>query len=67
MVMVEVFIGEEETPTFTADFEFLPRIGEYLSRDIDGYFTYLNVTEIWHRQDGGTGKFTPRLRVERDD
>lgn len=34
MALVEVFEGEEaETLLFTAEFDFLPRVGEYLARD----------------------------------
>ncbi len=67
MPMVEVFEGEKEVPLFTAEFEFLPRVGEYLSRDIDGCFVYLNVTEVWHRQDGEHARFKPCIRVQIDD
>ena len=67
MPMVEIFEGDENTPSFTAEFEFLPRVGEYLSRNSGGYFTYLNVVEVWHRQESGTGQFKPCLRVRPDD
>jgi len=67
MPMVEIFEADGEAPSFSADFDFLPRAGEYLSREAGGYFIYLNIVEVWHRQDSGTGAFKPCLRVQRDD
>ena len=68
MPQVEVFVGEQaNAPTFTAELSFLPRVGEYLSREADGYFEYLNVVEVWHREDGATGRFVPCVRVQRED
>jgi hypothetical protein len=64
---IEVFEGETDTPTFTAEFSFLPRVGEYLSRDIAGNFDYYNVVEVWHREDSRTGQFMACVRVQRDD
>jgi hypothetical protein len=43
-------------PLFTAEFAFLPRIGEYLARDTPpGYFVHHKVVEIRHRQDAEAG------------
>jgi len=67
MPMVEVFEGDGDTPSFSAQFEVLPRAGEYLSRDVGGYFTYLNVVEVWHLQETGTAQFKPCVRVRADD
>jgi hypothetical protein len=67
MPQVEVFEGEQEAPTFTAEFEFLPRVGEYLSKLTDDYFEYYNVVEVWHRQDTAAERFKACLRVQRDD
>jgi hypothetical protein len=55
-------------PLFTAEFEFLPRVGEYLSIDTPpGYFKYYNVVEVWHRQDTAGGVFQACIRVEETD
>lgn len=68
MPQVEVFEGEPiDAPIFTAEFSFLPRVGEYLSKHADGYFQYYNVVEVWHREDRETGLFTPCMRVQRED
>jgi len=68
MPQVEVFEGEAaNTPLFAAEFAFLPRVGEYLSKDAGGYFEYLKVVEVWHRQQSDTGRFAPCVRVQRDD
>ena len=67
MPQVEVFEGEADAPMFAAEFGFLPRPGEYLSKETDGYFKYYNVVEVWHREESGTGRFTPCVRVQLDD
>jgi hypothetical protein len=68
MLQVEVFEGEAaDVPIFTAEFSCVPRVGEYLSKDADGYFAYYNVVEVWHREDSGTGRFSPCVRVQRED
>lgn len=69
MPTVEAFDQKDAlAPLFTADFEFLPRIGEYLSIDTPpGYFKYFNVVEIWHRQDTESGVFRACIRVEETD
>lgn len=69
MPTVEAF-GHEDAfePLFTAEFEFLPRVGEYLSIDTPpGYFKYYNVVEVWHRQDTGGGVFRACPRIEEND
>lgn len=68
MPQVEVFEGDKSTNlTFVSEFGFLPRAGEYLAKEMDGYFRYYNVMEVWHRQDGETGAFQACIRVELDD
>ncbi|KUR76059.1 hypothetical protein [Novosphingobium sp. FSW06-99] len=69
MPMVEAFDHEDALePLFTAEFEFLPRIGEYLSIDTaPGYFKYYNVVEIWHRQDTVDGAFRACIRLQEVD
>jgi len=66
---VEAFDHEDALkPLFTAEFEFLPRIGEYLSIDTPpGYFKYYNVIEIWHRHDTEAGVFRACIRIEETD
>ena len=68
MALVEVFAGEDmDRPLFVADFTFLPRSGDGLSRDTEGYFRYYNVLEVWHRQVGANNSFIACLRVEQVD
>lgn len=45
MSTVEVFLDseDEDAPLFSAEFAFLPRIGEHISRDMQGYFDYYDV------------------------
>lgn len=67
MPMVEVFGEDEMKPLFVGEFPFLPRIGEYISKDVGGYFSYYHVVEIWHREEGETGVFHACARVQIDD
>ena len=68
MALVEVIEGEDAAqPLFVAEFDFLPRVGEHLARDADGYFHYYNIIKIWHRQDTETGAFRACLLVTLDD
>lgn len=69
MPTVEAFDHENASkPLFTADFDFLPRMGEYLSIDTPpGYFRYFNVVEVWHRRDTQDGAFRACIRVEEAD
>jgi hypothetical protein len=69
MPMVEAFDHEDALePLFTAEFEFLPRMGEYLSIDTPpGYFKYYNVVETWHRKDTEGGAFRACIRLEESD
>lgn len=69
MPMVEAFDHKDATnPLFETEFEFLPRIGEYLSIDTPpGYFKYYKVVESWHRQDTENGPFRVCMRLEEFD
>lgn len=68
MPIAEVIAEKDAVePLFTADFDFLSRVGEYLARDTEGYFVYYNVVEVWHRQDNEAGAFRACIRVEQDD
>ena len=65
---VEIFDKEDAvTPMLVGEFPQLPRAGEYLSIDRDGYFKYYRVVEIWHRTGAEDVIFQPCLRVELDD
>jgi|GEM_PF-683783 len=66
MPIAEVFDHEDALePLFTAEFEFLPRIGEYLSIDTPpGQFKYYHVVEIRHRQATTGGAFRACIRLE---
>jgi hypothetical protein len=68
MALVEVFEDEDlEKLLFVAEFDFLPRVGEHLARDTEGYFEYYNIVKIWHRQDTAEGTFRACLLVTLDD
>ena len=69
MPLVEVMDDRDAVePLFTAEFDFLPRIGDYLARDAPpGYFVHYNVVEVWHRQDEVSGPFRACIRVELTD
>ena len=67
MPNVEVYGKDEMAPLFKGDFTFFPRLGETISKDVDGYFDYYKVVEIWHREEGQTGVFRACVRVELDD
>ena len=68
MSEVEVYTeGEVEQKLFTGSFAFLPRIGEYISKDSGGYFDYLRVIEVWHREDLETGSFRACVAVRLED
>ncbi|MET1754181.1 hypothetical protein ABVV53_01690 [Novosphingobium sp. RD2P27] len=69
MPLVEAFDGPEALePVFTAEFDFLPRTGEYLAIDTpSGYFVHHRVVEVWHRQDTVGGGFRACIRLEPDD
>ncbi len=72
MPSVEVFDGKEAIqPLFVGEFDFMPRVGEYVSRiigeDVGGYFAYYHVVEAWHRQDGEGTQFRACILVKADD
>jgi hypothetical protein len=68
MPLVHVYIGENDhEPEFVGDFDFLPRIGEYISRARDGYFKYYRIKEVWHRSKGETDNYETCLSVELED
>ncbi|WP_423141693.1 hypothetical protein ACOYW6_12820 [Parablastomonas sp. CN1-191] len=63
-MLVEVLDGE--VLLFEADFHFLPRVGETISKDSGGYFTYYDVEEVWHRQEA-SGAFKACVGVVLND
>lgn len=68
MPLVEIFDkSEENKPLFSAELDFLPRSGEYISREMGGYFSYYNVVEVWHHQESEGGPFRACIAVELDD
>jgi hypothetical protein len=65
MALVEVFAGQDmDQPLFKADFAFMPRCGDGISRDTEGFFRYYNVVEVWHRQVGENSPVIACVRVE---
>jgi len=68
MPQVSVFGDDEMTPLFVAELAFMPRIGEYLSKDAGGYFCYYHVVEVWQAEDlDKAGVFHACVRVEERD
>ncbi len=68
MPIVEAYADKDALePLFIANFDFLPRIGETISRDTEGYFDYYTVVEIWHRLMGDAGAARACIRLEIDD
>jgi hypothetical protein len=68
MALVEVFVGDNlDQPLFMADFAFMPRSGDGLSRDTEGFFRYYRVTEVWHRQVGANNSFVACVRAVVED
>jgi len=67
MPNVEVYEKNEMKPLFEGDFTFLPRLGEYISKDVGGYFEHYHVVEVWHREEGKSGIFKACVRVIDDD
>ena len=68
MPLVEVYIGEnEQKPDFVGNFDFLPRTGEYVSRERDDYFIYYQVKEVWFRSRGETDDYQACIHVEIND
>lgn len=66
-MQVEVFLAKDAIAAeWVLEFEAVPRIGEYLSLEAGGYFSYYNVIEVWYRQDG-SGPMRACLQVELDD
>jgi len=67
MPIVEVFGGENlDQPLFAAEFAFMPRPGDGISRDTEGFFRYFKVAEVWHRQVGADSPFVACIRIEID-
>ncbi len=60
----EIYEKDEVKPLFEGDFTFLPRIGETISKEMGGYFSYYKVVQIWHREEGETGNFQTCMQVE---
>jgi len=67
MPMVEIYGKDEMHALFEGDFAFLPRRGDTISQERGGYFDYYTVVEVWHREDGETGRFRACVRVTADD
>lgn len=67
MPRVSVFGDDEMTPLFTAELAFMPRIGEYLSKDAGGYFRYYHVIEAWYAEVEDTGVFQACVQVKERD
>ncbi|MBT0668453.1 hypothetical protein HT136_08725 [Novosphingobium profundi] len=67
MPAVEIYTDEDDAqPLMVAEFDFLPRMGEYLALDVDDELIQFDVAEVWHRQDDD-GRFSACVRVETSD
>ena len=67
MAKVEFFRDAEAMVCETGDFDFLPRLGELLAIEEDGYFRHFKVVEIWHRLEANSRQYQACIRVELDD
>jgi hypothetical protein len=63
---MKVAVFEDEVLLFEADFDFLPRAGESIAKDSGGFFTYYDVSEVWHRQEA-SGAFKACVGVVLND
>jgi hypothetical protein len=64
---VEIYTSDSEMiPLMIGDFHSIPRIGEHLAIDTEGYFNYYNVIKVWHRSVLGSN-FVACLEVQLDD
>ncbi|MDB5724195.1 MAG: hypothetical protein JWQ16_949 [Novosphingobium sp.] len=66
MTKVEVYDKNDDTPLFEGAFDFLPRVGESISKEAHGYFNYHDIVDIWHREMPETGQFHACVRVRLD-
>ena len=71
LIPIEVYDDPDSNnpPLFIAELPAVPRIGEYLSKAVDGYFSYYVVKEVWYRQnwDLPNGPWYVCLLVALDD
>ncbi|MCW3849051.1 hypothetical protein OF829_17570 [Sphingomonas sp. LB-2] len=68
MIEIEVFEGADDRKLLmVGTFACLPRAGEYLAVEVEGYFRYFDVVEVWHRKDESADAFRPCIRVKLDD
>jgi len=65
MTNVEIF-NADDVLMMRADLPFVPRVGEYMSIEDHGIFTYFNVTEVWIRK-SAEEPFKACIRVVLDD
>ena len=65
MVFVEI-LDEMEHIILEAELPFMPRVGEYISIESDGYFKYYDVCECWIRIKAD-GKSVACMKVKIDD
>ncbi len=59
-------LDDKENVIRKEDLPYVPRIGEYISIQIDGMFIYYNVVEVWIRKSEGE-LAQACVRVEIDD
>ncbi|MCW1402383.1 hypothetical protein OKA06_08610 [Novosphingobium sp. MW5] len=68
MPLVHVYVGDNDSdPEFVGNFDFLPRTGEYISRQRDDYFKYFHVVEVWYRSKGETDDYEACISVHLRD
>jgi len=66
MPRVEIYGEDEMRPLFVGFFDFLPRVGDTISKNAGGYFDYYDVKEIWHRE-SVKSRFKTCIRVTLND
>ena len=66
MPLVEAYEGSKDLPLFVGNRD-IPCIGEAVSKDMGGYFSYFTVVEFWHREEVEKGEFRACIGVKLDD
>lgn len=71
MPVVEVYQVEArndlEKLLFVGDFDFLPRQGDHIGRERDGYHRYYDIVKVWFRSEGETDTYRACVEVVEDD
>ena len=67
MGLIEVFDEEGDVLLFEMRTEFMPRVGETISRQAEDYFHYFQVKDVWYREEPSSEQFVPCIAVKLDE